>query len=251
MNFPKTLIIWLVIIGGIVWLFPQTLSLKLSNLLYRRGQGDVRQAVDTTTAPWNAVGRLQLPNAICTATLVAPNVIVSARHCFGKANKIIPADKITFQLERDGKLENISKLKKIFYPDVGFLTSQTNNIKNDFAFALLSDPVDIKKFKVTFPAIASVSPAVNQPLAQAGYGANKEKLYGDRCTTIAVTGELIIQHNCLITFGDSGGPIFYQQNNQWFLAGVNSFLAEMQLTQNAFAIGPENYYAALQKFMAQ
>ncbi|MDI9313068.1 MAG: trypsin-like serine protease [Hydrotalea sp.] len=262
-SFPKTLVFWLVIIAAIVWLFPKTTGLKFSNLDYRRSTGATRLAVDPAQAPWNAVGRLLVRNskgkgdAICTAVLIAPNKIITARHCFINksffGNKPVAAGDVAFQLERGGKLETVSTLAKISYPDAEFLASLKGQgmQKTDYAFATLTTPVDVNKMRITLPALAAASPSAGQALSQAGYGVNREKLYGDVCAVIALSNS-IVQHNCLITFGDSGGPIFYQQSGQWFLAGINSYYEEIgRLVQHAFAVGPENYYRPLQDFINQ
>ena len=253
MNIAKKFIPWILIITAIVWLFPKTANLKFSNLDYRRSTGATRQAVDASQAPWSAVGRLLLPNGICSALLVAPNVIVTARHCFMKktalSTKHVAATDVSFQLERNGKLESVSTLATVSYPDVSFFTSSQTSQQHDYAFATLSKPVDIKKFSIALPMIAAASPPLKQPLTQAGYGANHEKIYGDDCAVIGIKNS-IIQHNCLITFGDSGGPIFYKQNGQWFFVGINSYYESInRLVEHAFAIGPENYYRPLQDFM--
>ncbi|MGI9461405.1 MAG: trypsin-like serine peptidase [Alphaproteobacteria bacterium] len=251
MNFRKTIIFWVLIIVAIVWLLPQSFDLKLSNLLYRREKGDTRQLIDTNKIPWVAVGRLRLPNSICTATLINPDIIISARHCFGNKKKPFPIKKIIFQLERNGKFDDIANLSRVYYPSQKKLSRQSGRIKNDYAFATLSKPVDIKKYGIVFPNIATTSAKKGKILLQGGYGANKNKLYGDKCMIIAVNSSFMIQHNCLITFGDSGGPVFYQQGNQWYLAGINNVFQQIALVQNAFAIGPENYYQDLQTYLKQ
>ena len=258
---PIYIFAWLLLLATILWLLPQTAGLKWSNLDYRQSTGVKRQWVDTRTTPWNAVGRLKMPRGICSATLIGVDVIVTARHClaensqsrsgFSTTQTSRKPNEVMFQLERDGSFADVSLLKDIYLPPVTPGISRPALLRSDYAFARLLKPVPLSLYHIgSLPSVATHSPQQGSLVNQAGYGGNPKRISADEgCLIVAITNNSLVQHNCLINFGDSGGPLFYGQNDSWSLVGINSYMEELNGVKHAFAIGPENYYRDLTNFI--
>ncbi len=250
MKIRHSLIIWLGIIIGVALIIPDVRNMMFSNLLVRKEYAS-RKPVDPLIEPFNAVGRLVSHHGLCTATLINPQIIITATHCVIKDNDFIDADKLQFQLERDGKFIPMANGKVLFanreFIDFGF-----NAIAKDFAFLYLDKPVDIQG---NFPVLALLSPAKQTKVVQAGYGPDKhDRLFADDSCVMEDYSQnkygKLARHNCLIVQGDSGGPVFMSKNNKWMLIGVNTALVGNNNVMHAYAIPTENYFNELTNFMA-
>ncbi len=82
---------------------------EVSTLFF--GHDDRVPVNDTTQSPWDAVGQLETASGnLCTATLIAPNLALTAGHCLltppkGKADKAV-ALRVSCQIKVFGAMRS-------------------------------------------------------------------------------------------------------------------------------------------------
>ncbi len=196
---------------------------KLHNrLLKLKGQPgtDHRIIVDSTAAPWRAVGRLnRRSGGHCTATVIAPNRVLTAAHCLWnkRTQKYIPYQALHFVAGwSKGEYLFHSKASSIT-PAPDYLTYRTKGIAaftHDWAIVTLIDnPV---------PTTGVITPrgfakgqfqprkADTGPYIQAGYSADKRHVLTAHvnCAVWGIEKKLnVALHACDALPGDSGSPM--------------------------------------------
>ncbi len=147
------------------------------------------------------IGKLMLPGSDCTATLIAPTVVITAAHCFGFQSSKGAVD-TTFRVH--SSQSDYKSYKVAEYVSLG-----TSPGVNDVALARLSTAVPSSRAVPT--RVASSRPANGTPLSMYGFGkisrletasANAEKNYKKRRYDF-VQGTSTRE----AAIGDSGGPV--------------------------------------------
>lgn len=169
-----------------------------------------------------AVGVLYLNGGrgLCTATLVAPDRLITAAHCVGHQSAIVesPSDQVAFKPQ--------GSLKR--YPAVAWWSSSAEKSKNGFlddvAIVLLAEPVPL----VQPLRVASNYPADTSTLAVVGYGCHVECTNEDgtrshlgvgkkRAAFVPASSFVFSRYTSSkfwVCGGDSGGPVVDLQTNQ-------------------------------------
>ncbi len=160
---------------------------------------------------YEAVGELVTDAGGCTATLVAPNVIVSAKHCIA-ANTAPSA--VTFRTGING--ETLSGLgEQLFYVG-GFDLAGDGTLPQDFLAVRLDRNVD-GIAPMSFRRAAMGAGEVGRGVLHVGYGFTSESGldYGTRRsgggTLTEVRDDTFLtarNGQATVCFGDSGGPVF-------------------------------------------
>ncbi len=181
--------------------------------------------------PWTAaIGRLDAEDGSCSATLISPDVILTASHClYGRGNEAKITD-FTFTPALDVGRERLKPVKVTAVIEMGWpiKSDSSGSInqppKDDWAALRISpaitfiDPLPVEKIDVSGIAKRIDGGA---KLSHAGYG-----VYGassgvrlqmrDDCHLVADAAELldaledekdVIVNRCEVIQGDSGGPI--------------------------------------------
>ena len=82
---------------------------------------DNRVIVDSSIAPWNAIGRLSTSaGSYCTGVLIAPDRVATAAHCLWREKTLrwLPVYKISFLAGyRDGKYQERAAIASYFLPN--------------------------------------------------------------------------------------------------------------------------------------
>lgn len=202
------------------------------------GQADGRRMLSVQEQPaWNAVGRLNLGDAFCTAALVAPDLVVTAAHCL-----YVPLTGLErsphrvhfvagYRLRRHEGHRTARTLK--VHPDYDYSqTTATRAIGADLALVWLNAPLDDIAPLSLAPGIAA-----GDEVAILSYGRDRPEIPSIQspCTTTARVGP-IVALNCDITFGVSGAPVFRQIDGEWRIVAVISSMGSYRGEPHAFAV---------------
>jgi hypothetical protein len=157
----------------------------------------------------------------CTCTLIAPTVISLAAHCLdssARGRQVTFADTVD---GRNGKVVNITKC----------MAAPGGQSVSDFAFCVLSEPVDMPIIPVLFGCETSILKA-GQDVVLVGFGnidadtpspnGHKRWVHAkvDKVNARSIDIGDPMHQNC---FGDSGGPAFVQlADGTWRVFGATS-----------------------------
>lgn len=180
---------------------------------------DDRTLPDNDQMPWRAIGQIEFSDGACTGALVAPDVVLTAAHCFF-AGEGMTSQAIRFNAAQSANASAatatiVDSFVNPAYEDHGeFPVGQGNG--EDWAFVRLSSPIgeQVGWLDVMAPSDDDFEAMTTGQwpylISQGGYSWDT----GDRlsghigCQVIAHFADNSIFHECDTTQGDSGSPIF-------------------------------------------
>lgn len=185
---------------------------------------DDRVLVPPADLPWRFVGRLSLDaGESCTATLIGPNVIVTAAHCIHDNGRLNAGARFT--AAGGGSARVIAYYIDRHFDYTRFTT--TNDIDGlDWALLRLDQPLGDR---VGFAGVQNLIGRGNQralaaDLMQAGYSWDTgEHLSGNlRCHMVTINRDNTFAHECDTTRGDSGSSFIVRNGQGYDVIGVDS-----------------------------
>jgi protease YdgD len=194
------------------------------------GGYDNRAPVKPDTPPWRGLGRLQANagnlHMSCTATLVAPRLLITAAHCLynPRTQAYFRAAELHFLLgyTRGAFVAHALGIRVTI--GTGYDPKRpATSIGSDWALVTIDQALGTPD---------RVLRLIDEPL-QAGRGAMVggysqdfvELITADSsCRIIRLDtdagGHRYMQHDCATTFGDSGAPLLVRDGTSWRIAGI-------------------------------
>lgn len=197
--------------------------------------GDSRlQALSTADAgrSWLAVGRLNMgPSAFCTATLIAPDRVLTAAHCLfdRTTGERIDDSALEFLAGwRTGRAEAIRGIRRSAI-SAGFSMHGAQSLARlgrDLAVLELDRPIRLTGLQ-PFPT-APQAPAAGSAVAMVSYARDRAEAPSlqDRCTVLDRRREGVLVMSCSIDFGASGAPVFVLDGGVPRIVSVISAMSE-------------------------
>ncbi|WP_141733392.1 S1 family peptidase [Oligoflexus tunisiensis] len=156
----------------------------------------------------------------CTGTIIAKDLILTAAHCYDNS---VQGGYVLFGIQFNGRDRKIINIEK------ATVNRAYTDPHNDVAMLKLASdiPAGYKPAKL-LPA--GVSLTNGQTVRQAGYGSdNTPNSFGtlrtvdSRYVGQGSRGSLSVRNGSTAACsGDSGGPLYVQQNGEWYVAGIAS-----------------------------
>lgn len=201
---------------------------------------------------WQAVGRLNIGDrSFCTATLVAPDKVLTAAHClFDRVTgERVPDAQMTFLAGwRTGRAEAIRGIRAaVIEPGFHFTRGETlDRVASDLALLQLDQPIRLPSVQPF--AIDSSAPAQGAPVAVVSYARDRAEAPSlqDRCAVLDQRRDGVMVLSCAIDFGASGAPVFTIRGGQTRIVSVLSAMASSSGQTVALGMRLENRLTALE-----
>ncbi|PWE18632.1 peptidase S1 [Marinicauda salina] len=191
---------------------------------------DDRVLMDTGEFPWSVVGYVTFEaGGTCTATLVAPDVLVTASHCVHDDGRLAPAGQFTTGEDLPGGPRTARVIDHLIDPDWdGARFSETDQADGtDWALLRIDRRLGDELGHVGALDLVRArgeAGARRARIWQAGYSWDTgDSLSGNTdCRILTVYDDDTMAHDCDTTRGDSGSPFMVEADGDWFVVATDS-----------------------------
>ncbi len=175
------------------------------------GADGLREMASATEArQWRAVGRLDTGVSFCSATLIAPDLVLTAAHCVyhPETSELLNPETFTFLAGlRNGRAEAIRQVRRTMVMP-GYIFEQgpeIDMIGRDLALLELRQPVSLASIT---PIDASEGHARDGAVTVVSYGLDRENYASieEGCEILARRGP-VRSLTCNVVQGASGSPV--------------------------------------------
>ncbi|MFC3612489.1 trypsin-like serine peptidase [Lutimaribacter marinistellae] len=180
---------------------------------------------------WEGVGRLDMGGrGFCTATLIAPDVILTAAHCAYDRQTGVPyaAEVLTFRAGlSDGRAIAERGIAQVAahegFDPAGPLT--WSNVRHDVALMRLARPITVSEAD---PFALHEGPPRGVRVSLASYGMGRsEAISRQRDCGILMAEQGIMVFDCDVTFGSSGSAVLAHEGGRGRVVSVISGMTEL------------------------
>lgn len=229
---------------------------------------DDRVAVGPAGMPWQTIGRLQTMGGLqCTATLVAPDVALTAGHCFVNARgELDPAQDFTIGLkgEKFSKRVPITKvlvsrklLRGLIHKRDGVYVPESVG-RYDYAFIRLAEPLGntygyLPVFAGSRTDLVRALAGTHKRMVHVGYPEDTQGIMmaHKNCLATDMQRDGRLGHRCDTLPGDSGSPMLATFNGKTVIVAIQSSApnARDRYRADNMSLSAPMFYPALQNFI--
>lgn len=216
------------------------------------GAGTLRPLVSAQAARgWEAVGRLDTGTSFCSATLVAPDLVLTAAHClFDSDDRRIADRALSFSAGlRNGQAEAVRRVTRSYIPG-NFRSTQGPPpmalIAHDIALLELDRPI---VSATVVPIRTGLQGRLRDVVTIVSYGRDRETHASiqEDCEIVG-REDAITALTCKVVHGASGSPILRETPSGFEVVAVVSAMGQWNGAEAAFAVDVD---ALLPALMAQ
>lgn len=189
-----------------------------------------------------AVGRLNLSGTgFCTATLIRPNVVVTAAHCltYKRTGKPIPPDRLHFVAGwRKGKYAAHRRGRATrIHAEYKGAASPGQRMASDIALIVLDKPIPASVIAPIPLDRGTGSVRMTVPLTHVSYARDRAHLPSVEtgCVVRKVVGRMLLT-DCDANFGGSGAPVLRERDGALHVLGVVSGVVEVNGLRRVAAV---------------
>ncbi len=196
---------------------------------------DDREFVDTTRYPWSAIGKVVFESGgHCTASVVGPRLLLTAAHCLFVSADSNEIDRPTeFQAGLNGHDRAAVANVVAHHIAPGYdnqLSSTSPTIDGlDWAFLVLDRDIGqtVGMLDVRLVELAELNEAMRGQwlaISQAGYSSDSDTRMSAHigCRIVEIFDDNTIFHECDTLQGDSGSPLFVEDNGRFRIIAIES-----------------------------
>lgn len=229
---------------------------------------DDRVAVGPSGMPWQTIGRLQTMGGLqCTATLVAPDVALTAGHCFVSARgQLDPAQDFTIGLkgQQYAKRVAITKvmvnrqlLRGLIHKRDGVYVPESV-ARYDYAFVRLAEPLGntygyLPVFGGSRAELSKALAKINKRMVHVGYPEDTQgvMMAHKRCLATELHRDGRLGHRCDTLPGDSGSPMLATIDGKTVIIAIQSSApnASDRYRADNMSLTAPVFYNSLQRFI--
>ena len=200
--------------SGLTWLFAIISAFVLTTLSATAGNSGLK-SLETSGLEQirSAVGRLKLDGGqgVCTASLIAPDIILTAAHCLYNEQTGTQYATKDFEFQagwRNGRAEAFRKVKSILaHPKYHFKSPNTiEKVSYDIAVIMLDQPIhsqNVKPFVVTSP------PHRGAGVLVVSYSSGRKDVpFSQSFCRMKAEQNKVLLLTCDVDYGASGAPVF-------------------------------------------
>ncbi|EPX81657.1 trypsin-like serine peptidase [Litoreibacter arenae] len=197
---------------------------------------------------WQGVGRINLGRSgFCTGTLIAPDLVLTAAHCFyDNSGKRTADTEIEFLAGwQNGRASAYRKAKRsVIHPDYVFKgRGNVDKVASDLALIQLDQPI---KHPSILPFDTATQVDRGQQVQVVSYAKDRADAPSiqETCSVLARDPGVYVT-SCDVDFGSSGAPIFAMQNGAPVILSVVSAKAEWRSQKVALGVGLDQRLSVL------
>lgn len=188
------------------------------------------QAADLPVLPaadhsaWQAVGRVNAAGyrtrEMCTGTLIAPDIVLTAAHCVAGTDGVGPrAEEITFVAGwlRGTAADSVSGASIWVHPEA--YAEGALDLRYDVALLTLERPSTVAPLGLS-------DAETTAPFGLVAYSSRRPHMLG---ADFACNGQQVadvLRLDCAVTPGNSGGPVVVRTGDGWAVAAVISAMGQ-------------------------